>query len=593
MNTIKTLALISALSLPTAAFADVNFMILGRNAYGEQTDATTVVYPSSSLDYPFEAGIEIGESGDSAFSSGKLTIPGGNEATLEYEDGAWETGAEFATLAALNDAMTSGLYILDMVKTGGEEFTMPFDVLSDYLVFPSSPQISNYAALQNADPSAAITISWDAWTEGTTSDYIMVYIETANGNETVYESPSPMEGGALLGTATSFEIPANTLITGMDYQVCVEFIDLFVFESGTVPDYTTAMKGMYASNTTDARLHTSGTAPLSAFLSFQLWNNVSWTLNSVNGTFSGKSGLDASSVGESVQFVISAESDVGIANVLFTGPTGSGISSAAANGVDNYDGQFSYRKDNVTPYIANGTYSVNYDGTVYTGPIDYAPTAASHTLLSASITVDDTIIQSISWTAYSAADLTSPIDISGGERGVSVQLEDKNYNRIKEFYDLPATQNSVDLSADNISIYDLGRIYLVYAGEANDNLIYSNHFSSYDIDVSEWANIFEPIPHNNGWVIPEGINDISSFGAFMDELYPYIYNASLDEFINGEYLADGDGWMYIFEGASLQGGFYAYRYATDSWCWTNYNWYGWIYDYGSSSWIDFTPVIPR
>lgn len=104
------------------------------------------------------------------------------------------------------------------------------------------------------------------------------------------------------------------------------------------------------------------------------------------------------------------------------------------------------------------------------------------------------------------------------------------------------------------------------------------------------VNIFAPLTHDGDWVVPGGAT-VDSFGWIDDSFYPWVYSIAADTIANGgKYTASGKGWMYVLpDGASLAG-FYFYSYATDSWCWANFNWNGWVYDYKAGKWIDFTPA---
>ena len=111
-------------------------------------------------------------------------------------------------------------------------------------------------------------------------------------------------------------------------------------------------------------------------------------------------------------------------------------------------------------------------------------------------------------------------------------------------------------------------------------------------------NPLAPLPHMEDCWVPPLQTDVSdSFGWVCDRFYPYVYNASLDKLTNNGRLGGADGWMYLWPDEPLKmqrDGFFFYRYATGTWCWSNYYWSGWIYDYGNGTthkagWIDMTP----
>jgi hypothetical protein len=594
-----SLAVIPAIfSLPTAVNASVSDFVFGRQTNYAQTASNTVAL---STDEPYKAEIRVEESSStSAFSAGTLTLPGTAVMDLSYssEDKAWSLEGKFSTLAKLNatDAIPAGTYTLAMTKTGGGLTSIAFTLTSDDLTFPTAPVVSNFTALQSVDATSAVTISWGAWTAATANDYIMVSIRNANTGDDVYDSPNPLEGSALAGTATSVTIPANTLVPGTSYVANVEFLKINEFSvSGAVSDFPSAAKVIYAQSRTQIPLATSGTTPLDALLSFQLWNNIAWNINSTDGDVAA-SVMQTGTAHESIVFSVATNDSISLSKVLFTGPASSGLSSTAAtalgyfsnNGVTTYQ----YQIQALTPYLPTGSYTVSYDGTAYTGDISYTPQDADRVYLTPTLTMSDGKVTKIAWTAYDSAFALK--NISSADATVSVQIVDNSYNTIVENDNLDPSTTSIDLSSDSVYINSINAIYLIYNGARNASGTSNGQFYAYTPTVSDSTNIFSTLTHDGWWIAPTG-TVAKSFGWISDLFYPWIYSASQDILSNGSYQGNGTGWMYIYsDGASLADGFYVYRYATASWGWTNYNWGGWLYDYGTGTpavgagWVDIT-----
>ena len=75
---------------------------------------------------------------------------------------------------------------------------------------PNSPQVSNYVAAQSVNPSQPFTLNWNTFTNGGSTDWILLEIEGGPVGA-LFETPIPGQPNALNGTATSVMIPAGTL----------------------------------------------------------------------------------------------------------------------------------------------------------------------------------------------------------------------------------------------------------------------------------------------------------------------------------------------------------------------------------------------
>jgi hypothetical protein len=88
---------------------------------------------------------------------------------------------------------------------------------------PNAPHLTNYAAAQAVNPAQPFTLGWDAFTGGTSTDF--VYVAVSLGGTNVYETPSYLLAtNALPGTALWTNIPAGTLRSNTTYDASIMFV---------------------------------------------------------------------------------------------------------------------------------------------------------------------------------------------------------------------------------------------------------------------------------------------------------------------------------------------------------------------------------
>jgi hypothetical protein len=199
------------------------------------------------------------------------------------------------------------------------------------------------------------------------------------------------------------------------------------------------------------------------------------------------------------------------------------------------------------------------------------------------LTIADGIVTSLSYKLYDASFNEIAVE---ADNSWTVTVYDKT---IDPRWNAGTTHSaSIDTRRWKLSIYEVSSL-LITANIRQQNGFLTNYFGTYigSVRTDNSPNIFEAKNHDNAWIASEGpVKD--SFGWVNDLFFPWIYSASQDILSNGSYLGNGNGWMYVQNGGTLSGGFYFYRYATGSWCWTRWNWSGWIFDY-TNGWVDITP----
>src|SRR5262249_33129953 len=101
-------------------------------------------------------------------------------------------------------------------------------------VYPNTPHVSNWTAAQAIDGSADFTLRWDAYTGGTTNDFVQVRVEGDMGD--LFNSPEPGAPGGLDGTSTSVVIPGGTLAPGARYRATLLFANVLTMAPGICGD---------------------------------------------------------------------------------------------------------------------------------------------------------------------------------------------------------------------------------------------------------------------------------------------------------------------------------------------------------------------
>jgi len=120
------------------------------------------------------------------------------------------------------------------------------------LLQPPAPHISNFPATQAVDSSQPFTLTWDAFSGGTASDFVSIQMNTT----TILVS---LPTNVMPGTATSVVIPAHTLQENQLYTVDLNFGHI-IFTTNSTPYITEAFR----STTTQFSLQTiiAGTGSL-------------------------------------------------------------------------------------------------------------------------------------------------------------------------------------------------------------------------------------------------------------------------------------------------------------------------------------------
>ncbi len=166
--------------------------------------------------------------------SATVQIPGGASRTLTntYNDGK-DFAEYFASQAAMDAVYSNGNYTLSINTTHDGSRAGLVASLSGNL-YPNTPHASNLTAAQTINPATNFTLTWDAFTGGTTNDLIAVKIKDANSS-TVFRTPLPGSGVVSNGTIAAVVIPAGALMAGQSYSATLQFAKVVTQDTNSYP----------------------------------------------------------------------------------------------------------------------------------------------------------------------------------------------------------------------------------------------------------------------------------------------------------------------------------------------------------------------
>ncbi len=263
LTPLACIALTSAfLSAPTQA-QDVSVFYISKGVDYTQSSAST---PSTPNGYFFNAEVIAGSPGSVTAADLQLG-PGAPLQALGQDGDNFCLEDDFTTKTALDmNYPNSAAYEvgIDGANDASVDIALSFGSSDNY---PNAPHIQNYTALQSIDPTQPLTLTWAAFTGGTTDDLIQILVERDLGMdmfEDFYESPGPGEMGALDGTDNSVTIPANTLPAGATLSIEISFsrvVDFQFYDAQTYPDGPGGAAVFTSVTTLQIHTQSAGSAP--------------------------------------------------------------------------------------------------------------------------------------------------------------------------------------------------------------------------------------------------------------------------------------------------------------------------------------------
>ncbi len=203
-----------------------SFIVGKQHLYNQTSTATPVIDPSVS--YVFSA-ITLLASNRTA-TNVSLTLPSTTVTNLIrnfVQPEMFYHSTPSTNLTSFNATYGTGNYVFNVMSTASNQ---QVTVNLPNVTQPNAPHIANYTSAQSVNPTQAFLLSWDAFSGGTAADYISVNIGD------VFLTANLGTAGALNGTATSVNIPANSLQANSNYDSSIIFYKAVVTSNAT---YTT------------------------------------------------------------------------------------------------------------------------------------------------------------------------------------------------------------------------------------------------------------------------------------------------------------------------------------------------------------------
>jgi hypothetical protein len=205
---------------------------------------------------PYEFSTEVEMALLQSVASVSLRLPNNQIQPLRANETDFSLHVEYASLAALESAFPSGNYTFTISTAHDGVRTPTLPLAGD--TYPPAPRLLNLEAAQQVDPESDFTLTWAPFTGGGASDYVRLELWDTDTDETVFETKSPGEPGALDGAATSILIPRNSLSAGRTYEGSLIFAKFTSLDTTSYPG-ANGVSGYYKS--TEFTLTTKGALP--------------------------------------------------------------------------------------------------------------------------------------------------------------------------------------------------------------------------------------------------------------------------------------------------------------------------------------------
>lgn len=209
--------------------ADVSRAAVRKGLFYQQTSSSSVGPQTGTKAARFDAYVVMNSS--NAVSTAQVLLPNFAVQTLGQPDPFnFNYRSNFTSVSSMDLAFPNGQYVLMM--TGNHDGYHPVPVFLTNNAYPNPPQVLNFDLAQSVNVSNDFTLSWSAFTNGTTTnDFVVVMI--SDGNNTIWQTPGIGQSGMLSGLNTSVMIPAYSLPPGHSLSVQIFFAKNVYWESQT------------------------------------------------------------------------------------------------------------------------------------------------------------------------------------------------------------------------------------------------------------------------------------------------------------------------------------------------------------------------
>jgi len=230
------------------------FELLRANSYNQNGSAAPVLAPDFSYSFFGVANLTSNRTAASV----TLTMPTGGISNLIsfLPNNNYSMAYGTTNLGAIDALFPSGPYSFSVQgPSSNQTLGLTFPTTAA-LPQPNAPHLSNYSAAQTINPAQPFTLTWDAFQNGTVTDYVSLVIESQSGPD-VFRSPDILLPSALNGTSTAVTIPGGTLQAGSNYLGSLTFFKGILNTNN--PDNST---WVVRASSTSFNLATFGVSPL-------------------------------------------------------------------------------------------------------------------------------------------------------------------------------------------------------------------------------------------------------------------------------------------------------------------------------------------
>jgi hypothetical protein len=252
--------------------ATTTFTVGKTYLYDQNSTAAATPDPTS----PYAASAAAVMASNRVATAVTVTLPNSSVSNLTQEvlrHERFDLFASYTSLATMNGTWGDATYTFNIYSNGVNTLTGTAN-LSSGIVQPSAPHLANYTAAQSVDASQSFTLSWDAFSGGTASDFIYVNIGD------IFVTPEPGKPGALAGMVTSVQIPAGTLGANSNYQSFVTFYHVLATSNAT---YTSIAYRGASTKFTLTTVSGGGSGPLVLTNAAKAAGSFSFDVISTNG----------------------------------------------------------------------------------------------------------------------------------------------------------------------------------------------------------------------------------------------------------------------------------------------------------------------
>lgn len=532
-----------------AADAPYEFLVVGKERWHRQTDASTLVegedpYAAFTFIEPAQAGY---------LQSATLVRPGGASTALvqDEESGEWFYDSPgYLTLATLNQAWPNGSYRFELgTSAGAVSHTLSLE--GDQ--YPAAVRLINYAEAQAIAPDQPFTLRWEAFAGAGPQDWVRLEMEpypTDSDTELLVEEMLP-------GDTTSFTLPAGTLQSGRRYQFTIDLVKV----GQTLPTDVAQFGAAFYVTGTEVVIKAAGTAtgPELVRVVFQFIQGRH-DLRRVDGTHVAGQARSGQTLRWAAQAMVVDTSFPEPSEVSLTGPVGSGYQAAPGsrfpwNWGDSQGAAYGFPQRTEPALPWEGSYTLRYRNVDYPVDLGFGGMAPDEHFALPQFTLD-------------AGGNISAYEVRFIEpgSGQAMTAPSVDYLHLHFAHNDPSQARSFPLEGESLSgtlpgapvhLADHAVVILNYG------LSHTGHFFSSEWDVAPagvpWGNVFDTGVYRwTPWL-----------GFFYDALYPWVFQEQV-------------GWFYC-AGASEQD-LWLWHHPR-GWLWTSSTQFPFLFSQAQAAWV--------